>query len=151
MWSKKHKNCQSCKSTLFQHIGKGLCKKCYRVIQRKSNLNKELNSLNDEDIINKKRPLLPHKYLNITNRKELIDVFLRQEEAKLYYLKFYGKLESGEMTLDLPKFELIFNDISLKMKRDKSFFTQKLNRLFTSLDEEQRKVVIMQLLKLLIK
>lgn len=118
---------------------------------KKSNLTKELNALTDREIITRKRPSLPHSYLDNNNRKELVNALIGQLEAKLYYLKFYGKLESGELTLNLTTFELIFNEISSKLKQDSSFYTHKLNRLFASLDNEQRKGIIMQLLKMLIK
>jgi hypothetical protein len=80
----------------------------------------------------------------------LIDIILKEED-KLYYLKFYGMLEKSELNLDLLKFELIFNRISYQMKKGKYIYTHKLDSLYKSLDEDQRKGVLMQLLKLLIK
>ena len=42
----------------------------------------------------------------------LIENILKQEENKLYYLKFYGKLETNEINIDLLKFEYIFNKVA---------------------------------------
>lgn len=151
MWSRKHENCQSCNSALFEHKARGLCTMCYRVDRKKSKMENELNDLSDYVIFETKRPLLPHFYWSCNKRDQIISAILEQEESKLHYLKIYGRLESGEMKPSLLNFEFIFNEISKRFRKGNNFYTQKLHTLHYSLNEEQRKLVIMHLTKVLVK
>lgn len=148
MWSRKHEFCCHCKSTRFNHKAKGYCYRCYAIQRRKEKIMQEFSELSEEEILELKRPLLSHKYFRECDTSKILNIFLHLEESKLSYLKLYGEVERGSH-LDLLKFEMIFNDIAHHVNRKKSY-TQSLDSLYTSLNSEQRRKLLMKLIDILL-
>lgn len=148
MWSKKNEFCTSCKSTYYKHAGMGLCSNCYRVNATKRKLAVEIDSLSTQKLFELKRPDLHHSYWSINDREQIKEALLNQEEQKLYYLKWYGQLETQNEDLDLLRFEKLFNELAYKFGKGRYFYIQKLHHLHSSLNNEQLRDLAMMLLKL---
>jgi hypothetical protein len=150
MWNKKYAQCQSCSSTLYKHRALGFCERCYIIENNKKKLKKELKLLSTEDLIKSKIAILPtfidqkHK-----GREEMIYALMVKEDYKLRYLKLYGKYQRGE-TIDYLKFENIFNLLSKRIN-GKYLFNHGLNTLYSSLNEKQQRILLLEILKLLDK
>lgn len=148
MWSRKNEFCTSCKSTHYNHAGKGLCTSCYRVYNTKKKLEVEIDSMSTQKLFELKRPELPHSYWAINDREQIKEALLNQEEQKLYYLKWYGQLETQNEDLDLLRFEELFNELANKFGKGRYFYIQKLHHLHSAMSYEQIRDLAMALLKL---
>lgn len=150
MWNKNYKNCISCHSTLFPYKGKGMCNKCYRV-------NAQINALDHMSESELQNRLLTsclfedRKNFNEKTMKNKIDVIKNSLERKLYYIRKYGSIEHNNLKVNILELEEIFNAVAKRAGKSSSFYTQDLLLFDTRFSHEQRKIIALKLLKLLIR
>ena len=151
IWSVKNDYCISCNSTIYPHKGKGLCSKCYRVYKEFENLDKA-DEIDIEKFIYKYIPFSKDrselKSQTLNAQKEQIKIAI--ENRKLRYLKWYGQIETGSANADILKLEMILNDLAFKILRNNDLYTGKLLYFNTRFNEEQRKIIILKLLLMLV-
>jgi hypothetical protein len=145
-WGSKYEQCESCRTTLFKYKSKGFCSKCFRIESAIS----KLADLSDTEL--KHRMILFSTPGSVTNisREAMITSISNYERQKLLYLKLYGELDNNQKNLDLVEIENIFNKVAQKAGNSKAIYTQKLGKLQTSFNEEQRIILVKWLLKLIV-
>lgn len=149
-WSKDFKSCKSCDTTIFEHKGKGLCSRCYSA-------NKEIEKLNSSHGQNLElfiykyipvRDIVSLKSKSVVTQKKIIKKNI--EYRRLRYLKFYGLIRKNSLTLDILQLENIFNDVAWRVTKQERFFTNGLSSFFTRFTKEQRKIIALKLLLMII-
>ena len=149
-WSVKHRNCISCNTTLYPHKSNGLCTKCKRVYEEIEKL-KNANEGELEDFRYKyiSIPMIYEiKSKDIEVQKDIIKIQI--ENKKLFYLRQYGEIESRKINVDIVKLEMILNEVALRVTKKDNFYTNKLLSFNTRFNEEQRKIIALKLLRMLI-
>jgi hypothetical protein len=148
-WSRKFNRCLECNTSIYPHKSGGFCSRCYRA-------NKEIEKLNNSDDIEH----FKYKYLGvhgiqaisgrpIANQKQAIRKAIRAK--RLYYLKLYGQIESGQLSIEILRLEEIMNEIARRLTNKTRFYTNDLMFFATRFSEPQRKIVALKLLKMLVK
>jgi hypothetical protein len=62
----------------------------------------------------------------------------------------YGEIESRKINVDIVKLEMILNEVALRVTKKDNFYTNKLLSFNTRFNEEQRKIITLKLLRMLI-
>jgi hypothetical protein len=62
----------------------------------------------------------------------------------------YGEIESRKINVDIVKLEMILNEVALRVTKEDNFYTNKLLSFNTRFNEEQRKIITLKLLRMLI-
>ena len=149
-WSKHFEKCKSCNTTLFEHKGNGYCTRCYSAI-------KEITALNQA--FGQTLEMFIYKYIPVQEvqkiKAESIEMQKKTLEKciiykRLHYLKLYGEIDSDSVDVDILKLENIFNDIALRVTNQGRFYTNKLLYFDTRFSKEQRKIIALRLLLMLI-
>jgi len=150
-WSRKFEKCISCETTLFKHKAEGFCTRCYVV----EGVIKRLNSTKEdgiEEFIVKyisANKFYDFKNESLSTQKEIISEKIRFK--RLHFLRQYGMIENNKVSVDIVKLEGLFNEISRRINGNNSFYTQKLMPFDTKFNAEQRKIIALKLLLMLIK
>ncbi len=148
-WSRNHQRCISCNSTYFNHKARGLCTKCYRVHRESEKIHK----FNDDEFEIQKNKLPFFTIRHYEEKKIIITpkILIKElESKKLKYLRQYGAIESDNINVDVVKLEMILNEIASRCGRKDNLFTNHLMRLNTTFNENQRKIIALKLLEILI-
>lgn len=149
-WSQKYNNCVSCNSTYYKHKSKGLCSKCEPV-------QKEIEKLNNSTEIEIES--FRQKYVSCQNYIEIKSKDLKYQKEyikgkiefkKLRLLRQYGHIELGNIKVDKLTLENIFNELARIIVNNDNFYTNKLLCFDTRFSEEQRKIIALKLLQLII-
>jgi hypothetical protein len=149
-WGVKNKNCSSCNTTLYPHRSNGLCTKCKRVYEEIEKL-KNANEGELEDFRYKyiSIPMIYEiKSKDIEVQKDIIKSKI--ENKKLLYLRLYGAIESRKINVDIVKLEMILNEVAHRVTKKDNFYTNKLLYFNTRFNEEQREIIALKLLRMLI-
>ena len=149
-WSKRFEKCTSCDTVLFEHKGNGLCSRCYSVSKEIEKLNAASGQVL-EILIYKfipVRDVINVKSESIAKQKEIIKKHIISK--RLYYLKLYGQIKNDSLAVDIVRLEDIFNEIGRRVTKQTRFYTNGLSRLKEWFTEEQRKIIALKLLLMLI-
>ncbi len=149
-WSKHSEKCTSCNTTLFEHKGNGLCSRCYSVSKEVQ----KLNAATGQDL-----EMFIYKFIPVRdqiNIKTKSDIEQKKTIKKyilskrLGYLKLYGQIENDSLKVDIVRLEDILNEIARRVTKQTRFYTNGLLYFDTRFTKEQRKIIALKFLLMLI-